>query len=143
MHSVWFNISSRNRWSEKDGAFNYRNFYYAVLDIIEDCVDKKWTDSLLQFHNQYVIDILFRSLITCLVGHTVLFLGTKTSAKVQTPRMVQARRAVAHLVPSLQDCMPKDKHVPRSFERATSRMVQRQQRSMGEPSEREHYSLYC
>ena len=29
------------------------------------------------------------------------------------------------------------------FERATSRMVQRQQRSVGEPSEREHYSLYC
>ena len=29
------------------------------------------------------------------------------------------------------------------FESATSRMVQRQQRSVGEPSEREHYSLYC
>ena len=28
------------------------------------------------------------------------------------------------------------------FESATSRMVQRQQRSMGEPSERERYSLY-
>ena len=30
-----------------------------------------------------------------------------------------------------------------NFESATSRMVQRQQRSVGEPSEREHYSLYC
>ena len=30
-----------------------------------------------------------------------------------------------------------------TFESATSRMVQRQQHSMGEPSEREHYSLYC
>ena len=29
------------------------------------------------------------------------------------------------------------------FESATSRMVQRQQRSVGESSEREHYSLYC
>ena len=29
------------------------------------------------------------------------------------------------------------------FESATSRMVQRQQHSVGEPSEREHYSLYC
>ena len=29
------------------------------------------------------------------------------------------------------------------FESATSRMVQRQQCGMGEPSEREHYSLYC
>ena len=29
------------------------------------------------------------------------------------------------------------------FESTTSRMVQRQQRSVGEPSEREHYSLYC
>ena len=29
------------------------------------------------------------------------------------------------------------------FESATSRMVQRQQCSVGEPSEREHYSLYC
>ncbi|KAH0827005.1 hypothetical protein J3R83DRAFT_4671 [Lanmaoa asiatica] len=46
-----FNISSKSRWSEKDGAFNYRNFYYAVLDIIEDCADKEWTDSLLRFHN--------------------------------------------------------------------------------------------
>ena len=31
----------------------------------------------------------------------------------------------------------------RGFESATSQMVQRQQRSVGEPSEREHYSLYC
>ena len=30
----------------------------------------------------------------------------------------------------------------RFFERATSQMVQRQQHSVGEPSEREHYSLY-
>ena len=29
------------------------------------------------------------------------------------------------------------------FESATSRMVQRQQCSVGEPCEREHYSLYC
>ena len=37
------------------------------------------------------------------------------------------------------------KNVPlvSSFESATSQMVQRQQRSVGEPSEREHYSLYC
>jgi hypothetical protein len=31
----------------------------------------------------------------------------------------------------------------RFFREGKSRMVQRQQQSMGEPSEREHYSLYC
>jgi hypothetical protein len=31
----------------------------------------------------------------------------------------------------------------RPFREGKSRMVQRQQQSMGEPSEREHYSLYC
>jgi hypothetical protein len=30
-----------------------------------------------------------------------------------------------------------------SFREGKSRMVQRQQQNMGEPSEREHYSLYC
>ena len=30
-----------------------------------------------------------------------------------------------------------------NFESATSQMVQRQQHSVGEPSEREYYSLYC
>jgi hypothetical protein len=29
------------------------------------------------------------------------------------------------------------------FREGKSRMVQRQQQNMGEPSEREHYSLYC
>ena len=33
--------------------------------------------------------------------------------------------------------------LPVCFERATSRMVQRQQCSVGEPSEQEHYSLNC
>jgi hypothetical protein len=31
----------------------------------------------------------------------------------------------------------------RGFREGKSRMVQRQQQRMGEPSEREHYSLYC
>jgi hypothetical protein len=32
---------------------------------------------------------------------------------------------------------------PGIFREGKSRMVQRQQQNMGEPSEREHYSLYC
>ena len=46
-----FGISSQLRWSEKDGRFNYRNFYYIITDLIDDCDDIKWKEELLKHYN--------------------------------------------------------------------------------------------
>ncbi|KAF8550588.1 hypothetical protein OG21DRAFT_1487667 [Imleria badia] len=46
-----FGISSKTRWSEKDGALNYRKYYYALMDIIEECEDIVWKEELLKHYN--------------------------------------------------------------------------------------------
>ncbi|KIJ57754.1 hypothetical protein HYDPIDRAFT_34818 [Hydnomerulius pinastri MD-312] len=46
-----FGITSKNRWSEKDGQFSYRRFYYHVLDDIESNDDQAWKDAILRHHN--------------------------------------------------------------------------------------------
>ena len=104
-------MSSKIRWLEKDGSFNYQNFYYSILDIIEDCMDMEWSNSLLQFHNRYVESGTHALSNTRAL--TVLSLVMKMDVRIQTPRMLQLRRVVAHPVPSLQDCMHKDKNTPR------------------------------
>ncbi|KIJ07142.1 hypothetical protein PAXINDRAFT_19656 [Paxillus involutus ATCC 200175] len=51
-----FGITSTNRWSEKDGSFSYRRFYYHILDDIESNDDHAWKDAILRHHNV----VLFR-----------------------------------------------------------------------------------
>ena len=46
-----FGISSKNRWSEQDGAFNYRKFYYGLMESVDDCTDIAWKDSLTKHYN--------------------------------------------------------------------------------------------
>ena len=46
-----FAISAKSRWAEKDSHFNYRKFYYGVLDFIEDCKDTEWKADLLKHFN--------------------------------------------------------------------------------------------
>ncbi|KAH0828575.1 hypothetical protein J3R83DRAFT_2845 [Lanmaoa asiatica] len=46
-----FRISSQSRWSEKDGLFNYRKFYYITQDVINECEDVKWKEGLLKHYN--------------------------------------------------------------------------------------------
>ena len=46
-----FGISSQSRWSEKDGCFNYHNFYYITQDVINECEDVQWKESLLKHYN--------------------------------------------------------------------------------------------
>lgn len=46
-----FGISSQLCWSEKDGCFNYRKFYYIVMDIINESKDVKWKEELLKHYN--------------------------------------------------------------------------------------------
>ncbi|KAF8119243.1 hypothetical protein EV363DRAFT_1245514 [Boletus edulis] len=40
-----FGISSKNRWTEQDGNFDYRNFYYGLIEMIDDYPDVKATVS--------------------------------------------------------------------------------------------------
>lgn len=49
-----FEISSHTRWAEKDAHFNYCNFYYIVMDLINECKDVKWRETLLKHYNMYV-----------------------------------------------------------------------------------------
>jgi hypothetical protein len=49
-----FGISSQSRWSEKDGCFNYRKFYYIAMDLIDECEDVEWKGGLLKHFNMYV-----------------------------------------------------------------------------------------
>ncbi|KAN0085801.1 hypothetical protein V8E55_006935 [Tylopilus felleus] len=46
-----FEISSHTRWAEKDAHFNYCNFYYIVMDLIDECKDVKWRETLLKHYN--------------------------------------------------------------------------------------------
>ncbi|KAH0826081.1 hypothetical protein J3R83DRAFT_5823 [Lanmaoa asiatica] len=46
-----FGISSKNRWSQKDGSFDYRIFFYVLLQEIEKCHDTEWVTSLLDHYN--------------------------------------------------------------------------------------------
>jgi hypothetical protein len=57
--------------------------------------------------------------------------------------VIKFRIPVTKCDPSGEDvqCAPQPGCV--TFREGKSRMVQRQQQNMGEPSEREHYSLYC
>ena len=49
-----FGISSQSHWSEKDGRFNYRKFYYVAMDLIDECEDVKWKEGLLKHFNMCV-----------------------------------------------------------------------------------------
>ncbi|KAF8833642.1 hypothetical protein BDN67DRAFT_916545, partial [Paxillus ammoniavirescens] len=50
---VRFGISAKNKWSENDGPFNYRAFYFGVIAAIRDC-KTVWAEDLLKWWNQYV-----------------------------------------------------------------------------------------
>ncbi|KAG1824735.1 uncharacterized protein BJ212DRAFT_1261032 [Suillus subaureus] len=48
---VHFSISTKNAWSEIDGAFNYQDFYNNVVKLIEDSPDLEWKEELLKAWN--------------------------------------------------------------------------------------------
>ncbi|KAG1795446.1 uncharacterized protein HD556DRAFT_1442302 [Suillus plorans] len=48
---VHFGISAKNTWSEIDGAFNYREFYNNIIELIEDSPDPDWKEDLLKAWN--------------------------------------------------------------------------------------------
>ncbi|KAG1846636.1 hypothetical protein F4604DRAFT_1936308 [Suillus subluteus] len=48
---VRFGISAKNAWSEIDGAFNYREFYNNIIELIEDSPDPEWKEDLLKAWN--------------------------------------------------------------------------------------------
>ncbi|KAG2129710.1 uncharacterized protein EDB93DRAFT_109762 [Suillus bovinus] len=48
---VRFGISAKNAWSEIDGAFNYRDFYNNVVELIEDSPDPEWKEEFLKAWN--------------------------------------------------------------------------------------------
>lgn len=48
---VRFGISAKNSWSEIDGSFNYREFYYNIIELIEDSPDPDWKEELLKAWN--------------------------------------------------------------------------------------------
>ncbi|KAG2029461.1 hypothetical protein BDR03DRAFT_1018347, partial [Suillus americanus] len=43
--------SAKNAWSEIDGAFNYREFYNNIIDLIKDSPDPEWKEELLKAWN--------------------------------------------------------------------------------------------
>ncbi|KAG1763509.1 hypothetical protein EV702DRAFT_1272533 [Suillus placidus] len=51
LERVRFGISAKNAWSEIDGAFNYREFYNNIIDLIEDSPDPEWKEELLKAWN--------------------------------------------------------------------------------------------
>ena len=55
-----FGISSKNRWSEMDGIFNYRKFYYALIELVDDNENVEWRDDLLKYYNMcvFIFEIL-------------------------------------------------------------------------------------
>ncbi|KAI6111121.1 hypothetical protein F5141DRAFT_1274468 [Pisolithus sp. B1] len=44
-------ISSRTKWAETDGTFNYRTFYYNIVDMIRESPDKDWVERLKKWWN--------------------------------------------------------------------------------------------
>lgn len=46
-----FALSSKSRWAEKDGIFSYRTYYYGLMDLIDECEDVAWKDSLFKHYN--------------------------------------------------------------------------------------------
>ncbi|KAG1846262.1 hypothetical protein F4604DRAFT_1688468 [Suillus subluteus] len=51
---VRFGISSCNKWAEIDGQFNYREFYYNIIDFIRDGGDKDWVEDLRKWWNETI-----------------------------------------------------------------------------------------
>ncbi|KAG2118202.1 uncharacterized protein F5147DRAFT_768334 [Suillus discolor] len=47
-----FAISNKNKWSEADGEFNNRAFYYNIIDFIRECEDRDWAEGLLKWWNR-------------------------------------------------------------------------------------------
>ncbi|KAG9312315.1 hypothetical protein JVU11DRAFT_7629 [Chiua virens] len=47
-----FGISSRQRWGESDGNFNYCDFYYSIIEDIEEAVDDEWREELFEYYNK-------------------------------------------------------------------------------------------
>ncbi|KAG2067993.1 hypothetical protein BDR04DRAFT_1158352 [Suillus decipiens] len=48
---VCFGISAKNAWSEVDGAFNYRDFYNNIIELIDDSPDPEWKEELIKVWN--------------------------------------------------------------------------------------------
>ncbi|KAG1730881.1 hypothetical protein EDB19DRAFT_1641082 [Suillus lakei] len=55
-------ISSRDKWSENDGAFSYRKFYYRIIDVIRNPPDEAWAAAILQHYNLYVSSLRMYSI---------------------------------------------------------------------------------
>ncbi|KAF8549689.1 hypothetical protein OG21DRAFT_564464 [Imleria badia] len=49
-------INPKSRWSGKDGDFSYKDFYYSIVDFIENCEDKPWQDKLLKCYNLILLN---------------------------------------------------------------------------------------
>jgi hypothetical protein len=47
-----FAISSLDKWKDKDGLFNYTDFYYRITRLIRERKDGEWVDSLLGYYNE-------------------------------------------------------------------------------------------
>ncbi|KAG2133239.1 uncharacterized protein EDB93DRAFT_1107619 [Suillus bovinus] len=47
-----FAISNKNKWSEADGEFNNRAFYYNIINFICECEDRDWAEGLLKWWNR-------------------------------------------------------------------------------------------
>ncbi|KAI5994684.1 hypothetical protein EDD15DRAFT_2366207 [Pisolithus albus] len=41
----------QTKWTEMDGTFNYRTFYYNIVDIIRESPDKEWVEQLKKWWN--------------------------------------------------------------------------------------------
>ncbi|OAX34738.1 hypothetical protein K503DRAFT_803343 [Rhizopogon vinicolor AM-OR11-026] len=50
LHMVVY--SARNKWTEVDGLFNYRTFYYSIIDFIRECEDEDWVEKLFKWWNR-------------------------------------------------------------------------------------------
>jgi hypothetical protein len=47
-----YGISSRDKWSENDGKYSYRDAYYRTIKAIREAPDSDWAKSLLEWWNK-------------------------------------------------------------------------------------------
>ncbi|KAI6146030.1 hypothetical protein BKA82DRAFT_20491 [Pisolithus tinctorius] len=47
-------MSSKNKWGEVDGDFNYRKFYYGIIKMIRECPDEDWVVDLKKWWNMKI-----------------------------------------------------------------------------------------
>ena len=46
-----FGISSREKWKQHDGNFDYADFYYRIVNFLTSKADVKWCKSLYSYLN--------------------------------------------------------------------------------------------